>query len=88
MYTQYDNEYEKQLFMAINLVRHSPSEIGKEAVNMGAKHTLAKKLDTKGLLSFLKKVGTLPSVSFEDEAITACRNNNVAKVALGEDVPT
>ena len=86
-YSQYENEYEKQLFFAINLVRHQPKEIGTQAVNMGAKHELAKKLKKDDLLKFLKKCEPLPQVVFEDEANTACRNNNSTKVSLAQDVP-
>ena len=74
--------------MAINLVRDQPKEVGIAAVKMGAKHVLAKKLKTDELTVHLKNLGKLPSVTFEDEANQACRNNNAEKVALAEDVPT
>ena len=87
-YNQYDNDYEKQLFMVINLVRYNPKEYGKQAVNEAAKHELAKKLKKDGLLSELKKMDKLPQVVFCDDANKAVRENNAAKIALAENVPT
>ena len=87
-YSQYENDYEKQLFMAINLIRYSPKEYGIPAVKMAAKHELAKKKKSDKLIKELKGMSQLTQVVFEDEANTACRDNNKAKIALGEATPT
>ena len=87
-YSHYENEYEKQLFMAINLIRSNPKEYGIPAVKMAKKHELAKKKDADQLLKDLKGMSKLSQVVFEDEANQACRTNNKEKIALNENTPT
>ena len=88
-YSDYENDFEKQLFMIINLVRHDPKTFGKEAVNAAvANHPLAKKLPKNNILAYLSKLGTLPVVKFEENALKAARANNEEKIALAEAVPS
>ena len=88
-YSDYENDFEKQLYFVINLVRHDPKTFGQEAVKAAAaNHPLAKKLAKNNLLTYLSKLGTMPGVKFEDNAIKAVRANNEEKIALAEATPT
>ena len=87
-FSDYDNDFEKQIFFAINLVRHNPKTYGLAALNAGMTHVLAKKIKKGDLESFLKKCPPLPLVRYEDEALQAVRKNNEAIIALAEATPT
>ena len=51
-------------------------------------HPLCQKLKKDPLLTYLRKSGKISPVRFESEALQAVRQNNAAKVALAEKVPT
>lgn len=87
-YSDYENDFEKQLFMAINLIRHDPKIYGSEAVKLAMYHPLAKKLKKDDLQQYLKKCEKLPIVTFDTDAIQATRKNNEKIIALNEAVPT
>lgn len=87
-YSDYENDFEKQLFMAINLIRFDPKNYGSEAVKLAMYHPLAKKLKKDDLQQYLKKCEKLPILTFDTDAISAVRKNNAKIIALNEDVPT
>lgn len=68
-YSDYENDFEKQLFMAINLIRHDPKNYGTEAVKLAMYHPLAKKLKKDDLQQYLKKCEKLAIVTFDTDAI-------------------
>lgn len=53
-YTEYENEFEKQLFMAINLCRFNPKSFISAVKKCAASHELCKDMPTKELIAFLQ----------------------------------
>ena len=79
-FQDYENDFEKQLFFVINLVRYDPKNYGMTALKAAENHVLCQKLKKSSLESFLKKCPQLPQVRYEDEANKAARNNNQAVI--------
>jgi hypothetical protein len=52
-YSEYENEFEKQMFFAINLCRYEPKRYVTAVKEISATHPLAKGKDTKDLIMFL-----------------------------------
>ena len=77
-FQDYENDFEKQLFFVINLVRYDPKNYGMAALKAAENHVLSQNLKKGSLESFLKKCPQLPQVRYEDEANKAARNNNQA----------
>ena len=70
------------------MIRNDPKNFGVEAVKLAMNHPLGQKLKKDPLLTYLRKSGKISPVYFESEALQAVRQNNTAKVALAEKVPT
>ena len=84
---EYDNDFEKWVFQAINLCRFNPkSFIG--PVKAAAEHPACANLKTKDLIEHLKTIEPRTLVTFDMQANQAVRENNAAVVLLEEDVPT
>lgn len=86
---EYNNEFEKSIFMAINMCRHQPASFV-PYVRTASKHSLGQKVPKEtvdNLISYLKKAERLPPVYFEDKANEACRRNNDAKIELDQETP-
>ena len=86
--SEFENEFEKQIFYAINLCRYDPKRFVVPVKEVAASHTLAKGKDTKDLILFLQKCERLTQVRFDDQANAAARKNNVTIIEKNEDVPT
>ena len=89
-YSHYENEFEKSVFMVINLVRADPKKFGVEAVNSAKDSKLvpqAKNLSKDKLISHLKKCSALPQLVYDETALKAVRENNAARIALAEAKP-
>ena len=87
-FSDYENDFEKQCFFAINLLRHQPKSFITSVKEVAETHVLCKGKDTRDLISTLKSTPTLCAVTFSPDAIAAARKNNEAMVAKDEDVPT
>lgn len=75
-YSEFENDFEKQLFMAINYCRFNPKGYV-SAVNLVSRsNPAAAKINTSALIDALKKSPQLPQVKFLDTANQACRKNN------------
>ena len=87
---EYENEYEKQIYFAINMCRRDPSRFV-PYVREAAKHPSLKKTVpedvVKNLISYLKKAEHLKPVYFDDQAQEAVRKNNKEKIALNQAEP-
>ena len=53
--TDYENDFEKQLLMGINLIRYNPKVYGTYAVKLTCENKLAKNLNKVNLLNYLQK---------------------------------
>ena len=53
--TDYENDFEKQLLMGINLIRYNPKVYGTYAIKLACENKLAKNLDKVNLLNYLQK---------------------------------
>ena len=53
-FSDYENEFEKELYMAINLVRTDPKLYGVEAVRLAKTLPFAKSLKKDDLVNYLK----------------------------------
>ena len=87
----YDNEFEKQIFMAINICRVNPKHFAPIVRDTAATHQLAKAVPpatVKALIIHLQKCEALGYVSFDDQCNQACRKNNALIIEKEEEVPT
>jgi hypothetical protein len=64
--SEFENEFEKQIFYAINLCRFEPKRFVVPVKEMAASHPLAKGKDTKNLIEYLQKCERLTQVRFDD----------------------
>ena len=87
-FSDYENDFEKQLFFAINLLRNQPKNFVTSVKEVAETHVLCKDKATKDLIATLKSTTTLSAVTFSADAIAAVRKNNEAMVAKDEDTPT
>src|SRR5450830_1244366 len=87
---EYQNEFEKQIFMAINNCRINPKRFVPIVRDTAATHVLAKSvpIDTvKNLITYLQKCEPLGYVSFDEQANKACLQNNTVIIEKNEAVP-
>ena len=87
---EYQNEFEKQIFMAINNCRINPKRFVPIVRDTAATHVLAKSVpsDTvKNLIAHLQKCEPLGYVSFDEQANKACLQNNTVITEKNEAVP-
>ena len=76
---QYDNDFEKELFMAINLFRHSPSKIVtfvKDLKRLMPKEFKSDSSLIKDACDKLREMKPLNPIQFSDAATAACKQNN------------
>ena len=88
-FSEYENEYEKQIYFAINMCRYNPAGFV-PYVRDASKHPgLAKVPESvvKNLIEYLKKAEHLRPVYFDDQAMEAVRKNNKEKIALNQEQP-
>ena len=88
---QYENDFEKQIYMAINLCRHDPKSFVPYVRQVYKEHVLLKAGAGKkmnDLIAKLQATESLKLVSFDEEANQAVRANNADKIASNEDKPT
>ena len=84
-----ENDFERQLFFAINILRHSPKDFV-PAVQRAYKMcpTLKTSKSQAAIIKDLKATATLPLVSFDDLALKAVRENNAAITTKNESWDT
>lgn len=87
---QFKNEVERQIFMAINVCRHSPSQFVPIVTHVAQTNELAKeqKKHTRNLIKALKTMTRLPPLYFDQQANDACTKNNRKKFEYDEKIPT
>ena len=88
---QYENDFEKQIFMAINLCRHDPKVMVPYVRQVYKDHVLLKAGAGKNmndLIAKLQATQSLKLVSFDDQANEAVRANNASVIEKNEDKPT
>ena len=86
--SEYENDFEKKLFMAINLFRHEPKRFIPMVKKVYKEHVLLKGSKTcPELVQKLQSLETLTQVRFDGSANDACRQNNADIVEKNEAVP-
>jgi hypothetical protein len=90
-YSEYDNDFERQIFMAINLCRHNPKSFVPHVRAVYKDHVLlrngaGKKMNV--LIAKLNAQAQLRVVKFDGQVTEAVRQNNQAVVNANEDRPT
>ena len=88
---EYQNDFEKQIFMAINLCRHDPKRFAFQVKKLYKEHVLlrgglGKKMPE--LLARLQSQEQLRPVRFDAQANDAAQQNNAAVIEKNEDKPT
>ena len=86
---EYENDFEKKIFMAINLFRHDPKHFVTIVKKVYKTHPLLK--GSKSMEELVKKLQTaepMTQVRFDGQANEACRQNNAEIVEKNEAVPT
>ena len=88
-FNETENNFERELFFAINLLRHQPKNFI-PAVQRAYKDCpqLKKSRSMKSIIAALREAETLPLVAFDDLANQAVRENNKAIVAANESKET
>ena len=88
---EYENDFEKQIYMAINLCRHDPKrfvplvrKVYRDNVLLAA----GKGKRMNDLIAKLQAQAQLPQVKFDETANQAVRQNNAAVIERNEDAPT
>lgn len=87
---EYENDFEKQIFMAINLCRHDPKRFVPHVRAVYKDHVLLNKGAGKkmnDLIAKLQSQAPLRPVRFDGQANDAVRQNNLAVVAADEAAP-
>ena len=85
--SDYENEFEKELFFAINMLRSNPRGYIPEVQRVYQKNLVK---GSKSMTAIIAKLKTLPAVTtvkFDDAANAAVRANNVDIIAKAEDAP-
>ena len=85
---EYENDFEKQIYCAINLCRFEPKRFIYHVKDVAKNHELAKNKDTKDLIKVLQQNERLNQVKFDEQANEAVRKNNAAIIAKNEAIPT
>ena len=88
---QYENDFEKQVIMAINLFRHEPSKwvaAFQEAFREAPELKKIRAPSQKALIDYIQGKQRSAPVSFDDQANEACRQNNKEVIAKAEKEPT
>ena len=76
LYSEYENDFEKNLWMAINLCRFDPKSFARVVQYVSLKNRKVANISTSGLIDHLKKCPQLSQLTFLDIAVQACRDNN------------
>ena len=84
----YESEFEKNLFFAINLLRNDPKGFERE-VDLAFKQMeeLSNPETKKGIVELLKKTAPMGALKFDDNANKACRITNDAHISNEEQEP-
>ena len=84
--SEYKNDFEKQIYFAVNMARNDPSAMV-PFVREAAKNDIVKGVPSatvKNLIDFLKKAERRKPVYLDEQLSEACMKNNDAKIALDE----
>jgi len=87
----YENEFEKSIFMGINLCRHDPKRFVPHVRKIYKDHVLLKGGLGKRMNDVIAKLQaqqTILPVRFDQQANDACRQNNTDVLAKNEVAPT
>ena len=88
---QYENQFEKDLFMAMNLFRYVPSKWIGFVRDVKRLFPTEFKSDPDLVEHVCRVLGTfkpLKQVKFDEKANKACRQNNRDVIAMNEETPT
>ena len=84
----YENNFEKEVFMAINLLRHSPRSFIPHVQRVHQKGLVKGSKSMSVIIEKLKSMTGLSTVKIDDGAKQAVRQHNEEIVAKAEDMPT
>ena len=86
--SEYENDFEKQIFMAINVFRHEPKRLVPMIKKVYKENVLLKgSKSMKEVIEALNKAEAMQMVKFDGSANDACRQNNTEIVEKNEAVP-
>ena len=86
--SEYENDFEKKIFMAINLLRHDPKRfIPTLKKTYKENKLLAGSKSLEELVKQLQTAEKMQPVKFDGQANDACRQNNAAVVEKNEAAP-
>ena len=88
---EYQNDFEKQIYMAINLCRHDPKRFVPHVRKVYKDHPLLAGGVGKKMTELVSKLNTaepLPLVKFDGQANEACLANNTFVINKDEVTPT
>ena len=87
---QYENQFEKDFYMALNLFRNQPGKCTKFIKDL--KNLMQEFKKEKGFIDelclYLTSLKEQNQIRFDDNATKACRQNNKKKIAENEEVPS
>lgn len=87
---EYENDFEKQIYMAINLCRHDAKRFVPHVRKVYKEHVLLRAGAGKRMNDLIAKLQAAPSMSpcrFEPQANEACKQNNADIIAKDEAAP-
>ena len=87
IFQNYENEFEKNIYYAINLCRANPKSFVSVVNQVKDSHPVCKGKATKDLIEHLKNCPPRGLVGLDEQAIEAVRQNNIATIAEEEAVP-
>lgn len=80
---RFENELEKQIFMAVNLIRFTPKNFVQVVMQVKKNSPVAKSVNgTHQLCKHLANMPKMPPVRWDEQAARACREQNLAIQAL------
>lgn len=84
----YENEFEKSIFYAINMLRSNPKAFITHVQRVYQKGMCKGSKSLGSIINKLKTLSALSSVKFDDKANAAVRANNQDITSRAEDQPT
>ena len=83
----YQNNFEKELFYAINLLRTDPSSFARQVQAACYRGLIPKKPNVEALMKQLEKSQPVHTLKYDDLANAAVRQNNEAIYSAAQDSP-
>lgn len=83
----YENEFEKDVFMAINLLRHNPHQFIVQVQRVHQKGLVSQSKAMAPLIEKLKQCKPMSTIRYDDQSNVAVRSNNDDIIGRAEASP-